>query len=175
MSNVQFDSLKFRYPFRKHQEMILQSFKNEQLKSKGGPLHFHVVAPPGAGKTIVGLECVIRLQVPAVIICPNTAIQGQWIDKFDLFIPEDSNINKDDIIGSNPNSLKPINVFTYQVLSIPDNDTDSYRSVSENMWAESISESLGIAKEEALDRIHKMREKNLAEYNKELSKYTKKN
>jgi len=37
------------------------------------------------------------------------------------------------------------------------------------MWAESISESLGIAKEEALDRIHKMREKNLAEYNKELS------
>jgi len=32
---------------------------------------------------------------------------GQWIDKFDLFIPEDSNINKDDIIGSNPNSLKP--------------------------------------------------------------------
>ncbi|WP_265445848.1 DEAD/DEAH box helicase family protein [Acetivibrio straminisolvens] len=174
MSNVQFDALKFKYPFRKHQEMILQSFKNEQLKSKNGPLHFHVVAPPGAGKTIVGLECVIRLQSPAVIICPNTAIQGQWVDKFDLFIPEGSNINKDDIIGSNPNSLKPINVFTYQVLSIPDNDTDSYRSVSENMWAESISESLGIAKEEALDRIQKMKEKNLAEYNKEISKYTKK-
>lgn len=174
MNNVPYSTLKFKYPFRKHQDMILQSFKNEQLMSQNGPLHFHVVAPPGAGKTIVGIECVIRLGSPAIIICPNTAIQGQWVDKFDLFIPEGSNLNKNEIIGSDPKSLKPINVFTYQVLSIPDNDTDSYRNVSEGMWAETIIASSGIQKEEALDRIHKMKETNLAEYNKEISKYTKK-
>lgn len=38
-----------------------------------------IVLPPGGGKTRVGLEAIADLGRPAVVLCPNTAIQGQWI------------------------------------------------------------------------------------------------
>jgi len=101
MSNVQFDSLKFRYPFRKHQEMILQSFKNEQLKSKGG-LCISCGGASGSGQDHCWTGMCHKTSGSGGDYMSQYSHSGQWIDKFDLFIPEDSNINKDDIIGSNP-------------------------------------------------------------------------
>src|SRR6266702_2732521 len=39
----------------------------------------YLVVPPGGGKTLIGLEAARRLGRPAVVLCPNTAIQAQWI------------------------------------------------------------------------------------------------
>ena len=90
--------LKFKYPFRIHQQMILDRFSQElRNKKPGEPLRFHVVAPPGSGKTIIGIELAIRLRRPSLVICPNTAIQGQWVKKLELFIPENSGVHPGEI------------------------------------------------------------------------------
>jgi superfamily II DNA or RNA helicase len=48
----------------------------------------HVVAAPGSGKTVLGLEVVRRLNKPTLILSPTLTIRDQWIDRFiSLFIP----------------------------------------------------------------------------------------
>jgi superfamily II DNA or RNA helicase len=39
----------------------------------------YLVVPPGGGKTLIGLEAARRLGRPAVVLCPSTAIQAQWL------------------------------------------------------------------------------------------------
>ena len=85
-----FESLKFQFEFRKHQHMMLDKFEQKRKANKSRKLKFHLISPPGAGKTIVGLEIAKRLGMPTLVICPNTTIQGQWIEKYKMFLPEDS-------------------------------------------------------------------------------------
>jgi len=40
---------------------------------------FYLVAPPGAGKTLLGLSMAEELALPAVCLSPNAAIQAQWL------------------------------------------------------------------------------------------------
>ena len=39
----------------------------------------YLVVPPGGGKTLIGLEAARRTGRPTVVLCPNTAIQAQWM------------------------------------------------------------------------------------------------
>ena len=166
--------LKFRYPMRMHQEMIIKRFDEELRRKKPGePLRFHVVAPPGSGKTIIGLELAIRLKKPALIVCPNTAIQGQWVKKLELFVPEGREAAIDDYITSDANKPHFINVLTYQILSIPDNAGDTLIELAEGLWAETLSDLTGVEIEEAQGRIATMKSSNPAAYKKELAKYVK--
>ncbi len=49
--------------------------------------HLHVIAPPGSGKTVLGLEVAIRLNKPTLILAPTIAIRNQWIQRFcELFL-----------------------------------------------------------------------------------------
>lgn len=41
----------------------------------------HVVAAPGAGKTVIGLEVLRQLGRPALILSPTLAIREQWLDR----------------------------------------------------------------------------------------------
>ena len=43
----------------------------------------YLVIPPGGGKTLIGLEAARRLARPTLVLCPNTAIQAQWIAQWD--------------------------------------------------------------------------------------------
>lgn len=40
----------------------------------------YLVIPPGGGKTLAGLEAARR---PVLVLCPDTAIQAQWIAQWD--------------------------------------------------------------------------------------------
>jgi superfamily II DNA or RNA helicase len=42
----------------------------------------YLVVPPGGGKTLIGLEAARRLGRPTVVLCPNTAIQSQWMTQW---------------------------------------------------------------------------------------------
>lgn len=49
--------------------------------------HLHVIAPPGSGKTVLGLEVAIRINKPTFILAPTIAIRNQWIQRFcELFL-----------------------------------------------------------------------------------------
>ena len=169
-----FEVMDFIYEFRKHQQMMLDKFEQKSKSNKSKVLKFHLVSPPGSGKTIVGLEIAKRLGAPTLVICPNTTIQGQWADKYKLFLPEDGAGEHSDELSTNTQALKSINVFTYQMMSVPCGDDDAMVRVSENIWAETVSKSQSVSIEEALLRICKMRESNPRLYRAELSKINKK-
>ena len=84
-----FADMHFRYPFWRYQQMILEvvARKSGERMATTTPEAvqntFHIVAPPGSGKTIVGLELVRRFGRPAVVFAPTTTIQTQWQEKLD--------------------------------------------------------------------------------------------
>jgi len=79
-------AIKFKYPWRKYQLRVLEELQ-EHLKDG----HLHVVAPPGSGKTVLGLEVAIRINKPTLILAPTRAIRNQWIQRFcELFLQSDT-------------------------------------------------------------------------------------
>ena len=55
----------------------------------------HVVAAPGSGKTILGLELIRRLDNPSLVLAPSIAIREQWIDRFaNGFLQNKEDVNK---------------------------------------------------------------------------------
>lgn len=86
-----------------------------------GERRLHLVAPPGAGKTLMGLELVRRLQQRAVILSPTSTIQAQWVHKLNqLLVDLDSRPDFSDweqrpaIMGTDPAQAPPILSLTYQ-------------------------------------------------------------
>jgi superfamily II DNA or RNA helicase len=74
--------------------------------------------PPGAGKTLVGLEAARRLGRPTVIFGPNTAIQSQWIAQWSSFEPATTPAGSGRDLGT------PITALTYQSLAVFDPDAE---------------------------------------------------
>ena len=62
-------------PLRRYQRLALDAFERE----RAGRRTTHVLAPPGAGKTVLGLEIARRRGARALVLCPNTAVQAQWL------------------------------------------------------------------------------------------------
>ncbi|MHA1979067.1 MAG: DEAD/DEAH box helicase family protein, partial [Candidatus Hodarchaeales archaeon] len=76
--------LEFEYPWRPYQARILEEL-NQYLDDS----RLHIVAAPGSGKTILGLEVIIRLDRPTLILTPTIAIKNQWVDRLVThFIPD---------------------------------------------------------------------------------------
>ncbi|MCW2757887.1 MAG: box helicase [Nocardioidaceae bacterium] len=66
---------------RRHQTLAIAALEQAWAAERTRSL---VVLPPGAGKTLLGLEAVRRLVAAGdvgrgVVLGPNTAIQGQWV------------------------------------------------------------------------------------------------
>lgn len=68
--------LKFKYPWRSYQQKVLDEL-DHHMQDK----HLHVVAPPGSGKTVLGLEVAIRLNKPTLVLAPTLTIRNQWIQR----------------------------------------------------------------------------------------------
>lgn len=101
--------IKFKYSWRKYQQRVLN-----ELESHLSDDHLHIIAPPGSGKTILGLEVAIRLNKPTLILAPTIAIRNQWIQRFcELFLQESIT---PDWISRDIRNPKFITVATYQGL-----------------------------------------------------------
>lgn len=77
-----------------------------------------VVLPPGAGKTLVGLEAARRLGRRVVVFGPNTAIQGQWVAAWSAYTPATATAGTDRDLSAAVTSL------TYQSLASFDPDSE---------------------------------------------------
>jgi len=67
----------FRLSWRPYQQRVLAEL-NDHLEDN----HLHVIAAPGSGKTILGLEVSRVLNQPTLILAPTLAIRDQWVDRF---------------------------------------------------------------------------------------------
>src|ERR1700730_5551807 len=74
----------FGRPLRRYQQLALDAF--ERRRTEGGK-RAYLVLPPGAGKTVLGLEAIRRLGRRALCLCPNTAVQMQWVQQWSDFAP----------------------------------------------------------------------------------------
>lgn len=72
----------FKYSWRAYQKRFLDNL-DEYLTNN----HLHVTAPPGSGKTVLGLEVMLRLNKPTLIVAPTLAVKNQWVQRFcELFL-----------------------------------------------------------------------------------------
>ena len=75
-----------------------------------------IVAPPGAGKTIIGLELIVRKEQPALILVHRKQLLDQWIERIQSFLK----IQKKDIgqiVGAKQKIGKQITIAMMQTLS----------------------------------------------------------
>lgn len=105
-----FNNIKFNGVFRDYQSKILRN-ANQYLKDG----RVHIVAAPGSGKTILGLELIRGLSAPALVLSPSVTIRQQWGERFESnFIPQ--NESADGYVSYDLKSPSLITSVTYQAL-----------------------------------------------------------
>lgn len=108
--------IKFKYDWRKYQKRVL-----EDLQGHLEDNHLHIIAPPGSGKTVLGLEVAIRLNKPTLIFAPTVAIRNQWIQRFcELFLQTSE---KPDWISRDIRKPEFLTIVTYQALHAASTNT----------------------------------------------------
>ncbi len=104
------DSIKFQKTWRTYQARVLSELK-DHLADK----HLHVVAAPGSGKTVLGLEVARRINKGTLIFAPTLAIRDQWIDRL-IALFSDSKLCEPEWVSRDVRDPKFLTVSTYQGL-----------------------------------------------------------
>ena len=127
-----FTGIKLQRSLWPHQERALAAFDQAcAAESKST----YLVFPPGGGKTLVGLEAARRLARKTLVLCPNTAIQAQWIAQWDsAFTPADV------VAATSSRDLPtPLTVLTYQALcTVGSGSVASDRKLSDERLLETL-------------------------------------
>ena len=102
------NSIGFKFTWRSYQKIFLDNFETHFVDN-----HLHVIAPPGAGKTILGIEMLRRINKKTLVLTPTLTIKHQWHEKFKTFFDlENKFIN----YSHNLKELKDLNFSTYQAV-----------------------------------------------------------
>ena len=104
----------YRHPSRRYQGLAIDAFERARAAGRN---RAYIVMPPGAGKTVVGLEIARRLGRTTGVLGPNTAIQAQWVAQWADFNPPSP-------AGTSPDLAADLTVLTYQALCTLDDDDD---------------------------------------------------
>lgn len=155
--------LQYHKTFRRSQAEVLER-AHAWLKERQH--QFHIVAPPGSGKTILGIELIRRLGRPAVVFAPNTAIQVQWVDKCKDFLPAGTPLEQVASTEAKPDVA--LRSLTYQSLTTATSDDAFLAEAALRLWLDELVEARKLTREGAQARIDRMRESNEADYRKEL-------
>lgn len=98
---------------------------------------WHLCAPPGAGKTLIGLELARRLDRPTLVLSPTTAIRDQWCEAAGMFGAGPG------FSTSDPSEPAPLLSVTYQLLGNPGAATDELRGAARRLWVAGLAAEHG--------------------------------
>ncbi|HLP58895.1 MAG TPA: DEAD/DEAH box helicase family protein [Candidatus Deferrimicrobium sp.] len=99
----------FKFPWRSYQARVLTELEHHLDDNC-----LNVVAAPGSGKTVLGLEVILRLNKPTLVLAPSIAIRNQWISRFlDSFLQTE---DQPHWISSDVKKPALLTVATYQGL-----------------------------------------------------------
>jgi superfamily II DNA or RNA helicase len=102
-------SIAFKFPWREYQQRVI-----DDLNLHLGDDHLHIIAPPGSGKTVLGLEVMLRIGEPTLILAPTLAVRNQWVQRFcELFIQD---LNVPNWVSTDIRNPQLLTVVTYQGL-----------------------------------------------------------
>jgi len=164
-----FPNIRFRGELRPSQRECVEIARRKLAERRH---RLHIVAPPGSGKTILGLylwaECVRR---PALVLSPNSAIQAQWAAKTRLF---DLSAVSEDAVSTDPKAPGLLTSLTYQAVTLPRRGGDDIDAQATELWQDTLIEK-GQAKDpdEAATWIEDLQRHNPAYYAGRLAVYRK--
>ena len=126
------ETLAFHGRWRHYQELALAAFDRDR---EAGSRRTHIIAPPGSGKTLIGVETILRVGVPAVVLVPNTAVQEQWLRAVEMFgaPPGTADTTPDAVIA----------VLTYQALCRLDDPESLLGDLAAERWARERAAAIG--------------------------------
>jgi len=97
-------------PLRAHQETALRVFEQHVDRSR-----FHIVMPPGAGKTLPGAVMASRVGRRVLVLVPNTATASQWQRLWETA----GSVS----VGTDRTLDSDVTVLTYQALATFDDES----------------------------------------------------
>ena len=96
-----------------------------------GPLH--IVAPPGSGKTLLGLLLAQRRGARTVVLAPTTTIRAQWVRQAASLGSDPGALSED---PENPGDLTAL---TYQALSVLDT-ANPFADLARRRWLDDLEQ-----------------------------------
>jgi hypothetical protein len=100
----------FQRTWRTYQARLL-----DRLESYLDNNRLHVVAAPGSGKTVFGLEVIRRINQPTLVLAPTITIRDQWIERLnEHFLPP--GLANPDWVSRDVRRPALLTVSTYQAL-----------------------------------------------------------
>ncbi len=113
----------FKYPWREYQARVLNELDGHFDDHK-----LNVVAAPGSGKTVLGIEVMLRKNKPTVILAPTLAIRNQWADRLtELFVQQEKT---PEWVSFDIKSPKLVTIITYQALHMAFKNAVNARSTT---------------------------------------------
>ncbi|MCC9607236.1 DEAD/DEAH box helicase family protein [Blastopirellula sp. JC732] len=169
MANAQFPQVRFRGKLRPSQQDVVDIARKSL---DAGERQLYVVAPPGSGKTVLGLylwaECVQR---PALVLSPNSAIQMQWAARTDMF---DQSPPGGELASTDPTAPGLLTSLTYQSVTLPRRGDDGLDDAAFELWqSRLIEKDAARDPEEARIWIRDLKKHNRNYYDQRLSAYRK--
>src|ERR1700754_2289373 len=125
--------------WRPYQKAALAAFERDRAN---GRTRTHIVAPPGSGKTLLGVELIRRVGKRALVLAPNQGIQQQWPRAVGEFTPRPQ-----EVAGADP--LKPIACLSYQALCQLEDPEILLGRLAQSRWAGERAQATGMTPEEA--------------------------
>ena len=131
----------------------------------------YIVAPPGSGKTILGLHVWADiLKLPALVLSPNSAIQAQWIARTSLFELSDSEHR----LLLEPREDALLTSLTYQSLTMVKTKSADLESQGLDLWIQKlIDDGEALDDLSAREWLNDLKIKNPDYYEKQMKKYRK--
>lgn len=129
-----FSPLAFHGSWRQYQQHALAAFDQGV---QAGARRTYIVAPPGAGKTLLGMEMLRRLGSRALVLVPNSALQGQWLRAARDFGAPDG--------FAAAHESAPVSCLTYQALCQLDDPALALGEVAGQRWAAERARATGLS------------------------------
>ena len=167
-----FPNIKFKGELRPSQTDVVK-IAQEQIEA--GERKLHIVAPPGSGKTVTGLYLWAEvIKQPALVLCPNSAIQSQWTARTDLF-SADGEVLPEHWVSTETEQPGLLTSLTYQSVTLPSRDDSTLDMMAVFNWVDHLVEK-GQANDpaEAQIWIESLQSKNPHYYHDRLSFFRKK-
>lgn len=102
-----FSHLKFAHPWRNYQQKFLNDISGHLSDT-----HLHIIAPPGSGKTILGIELMRRLGKKTLVLAPTLTIRNQWQERMVAFF----SASEETTFSFDPAAPADVTFITYQAL-----------------------------------------------------------
>lgn len=91
----------------------------------------HIVAPPGSGKTLLGLLLAARHGRRTVVLAPTTTIRRQWAEAATSLAPDPA------VVSEDPLAPGELTALTYQALSVLD-DASPLEQLAAARWRDEL-------------------------------------